>query len=220
MTDSEDKWAAARRQMVEEQLRSRGITDERVLEAFEEVPRERFVPSSRREAALADHPLPIGGGQTISQPYVVAFMVQHLAVEPHHRVMDVGSGSGYQTAILARLAAEVHAIERLEELAGKARKVLQDVGGGDNIAVHVGDGTLGLPDQAPFDRIICGAAAPDVPRAWIAQLADGGRIVVPTGGRHVQTLTVLDRQGEAVSRRELLDVRFVSLIGEQGWPGE
>ncbi len=203
--------------MVAGQLKARGISDARVLAAFETVPRERFCPPELTEHAYEDQPLPIGLGQTISQPYVVALMVQELAVEPASRVLDVGAGSGYQTAILAALSRHVYAIERLEALAERAAAVLGSLNV-NNVTFLTGDGTLGWPQEAPFDRIICGAAAPDVPQPWIDQLGDGGRIVVPVGGLDSQALLCLHRRGSEIIRRTISDVRFVKLIGHAGWP--
>ena len=213
----EEKLLAARQQMVDRHLRGRGIRDEAILAAFAEIPRERFVPERHLGEAYADHPLPIGHAQTISQPYVVALMIQELGPRPHHRVLDVGAGSGYQTAILAKLVAHVYAVERIPALADRAAASLAGLGL-TNVTLHTADGTLGLPEEAPFDGIICGAAGPDVPACWLGQLAEGGRIVLPVGGCHVQNLLVLERHGERISRRELCDVRFVKLIGRDGWP--
>ena len=203
--------------MVDVQLRSREITDLDVLRAFSETPRERFVPANWQHDAYSDCPVPIGHGQTISQPYVVALMVQELAVEREHKVLDVGAGSGYQTAILAQLASRVYAIERIEALAERAIATLTALNF-SNVTVCMGDGSLGWPEEAPFDRIICGAASPDVPNPWIDQLADGGRIVLPVGGADVQTLVLVEKQGNEIARRKLCDVRFVKLIGKEGWP--
>ena len=216
MVLSEEKLAQQRQAMVEHQLRARGIHDEAVLRVFSEVPRERFVPPQRIREAHADHPVPIGHGQTISQPYIVALMIQELAVAPEHRVLDVGAGSGYQTAILARLVRHVYALERIEDLADRAIQVLAETNA-SNVTVCVGDGSLGWPEEAPFDRIICGAAAPEVPLPWIDQLADGGRIVLPVGGQEIQTLVKVDKPGGQTRRREICDVRFVKLIGRHGW---
>jgi protein-L-isoaspartate(D-aspartate) O-methyltransferase len=203
--------------MVNGQLRSRGIRDQRVLEAMAEIPRERFVGPTHQHEAYADHPVPIAAGQTISQPYVVALMTQELDVRSHHRVLDVGAGSGYQTAILARLAGEVFAIERIAELTRSASAVLATLGV-DNVTLTTGDGTLGWPEHAPYDRILCGAAAPEVPPAWADQLAEGGRIVTPVGGHDWQMLVAVDKRGGKTTRRDLCGVRFVRLIGQQGWP--
>ena len=218
MSDSEEKLLAQRRRMVERQLRGRGISDEVVLDAFHAVPRERFVPIGQYAHAYADRPLPIGQGQTISQPFVVALMLQELGVRANHRVLDVGAGSGYQTALLAHMVQWVYAVERIDELARRAGSILAGLGVA-NVTLETSDGTLGWPAHAPYDGIICGAAAPDVPDAWLGQLAEGGRIVVPTGGASVQTLLVVENRGGKLYRRKLIDVRFVKLIGEQGWPG-
>ena len=218
MPTAEEKLQTARRVMIERDLRARGIRDQRILDAFEQIPRERFVPPGHVNEAYADYPLPIGYGQTISQPYVVALMVQELAIQPHHRVLDVGAGSGYQTAILAALGREVYAIERIGELTDKALQVLRSLGI-ENVTIQTGDGSMGWAEYAPFDRIICGAGAPQTPGAWIEQLSDGGRIILPVGDTEVQTLMVVDKSGDKVRRRRLCDVRFVKLIGEQAWPG-
>ncbi len=202
--------------MLNRHLRGRGITNQRLLDAFETVPREKFVPEQHRGEAYADRPAPIGGGQTISQPYIVALMIQELDPRPRHRVLDVGSGSGYQAAILAKLSGHVYAAERINELAQRSMDVLGSLNI-DNVTVSAHDGTLGWPDEAPFDRIICGAAAPDVPRAWIEQLEDPGRIVLPVGGRFFQTLIAVDKRNGKISRRSICDVRFVKLIGQNGW---
>lgn len=207
----------ARKAMVREQLESRGIRQEKVLQAFLDVPRHLFVPPEQIDHAYEDTPLPIGRGQTISQPYIVALMVQELDVSPEHYVLDVGAGSGYQTAILARLAKHVFAIERIAELAERAMVALASTNT-NNVTIYNGDGTLGWPEQAPFDRIICGAASPDVPGSWIDQLADGGRIVVPTGGEFAQTLIAIEKNDGSIRRRTVCDVRFVKLIGQHGWP--
>jgi len=217
MDADEAKFARQRRAMVDRQLRARDIHDERVLRAMAEVPRERFIPPARRGEAYGDHPVPIGAGQTISQPYVVALMTQELDVRPTHRVLEVGAGSGYQTAVLARLAGAVCAVERVASLAEGAGAVLADLGI-ENVTLRVGDGTLGWPEEAPFDRILCGAGGPEVPPAWIAQLADGGRIVMPTGAADVQQLVTVDVRGGRATQRQICGVRFVRLIGEQGWP--
>jgi protein-L-isoaspartate(D-aspartate) O-methyltransferase len=217
MPEREANPELARHHMVERHLRGRGIRDERILQAFAEVPRERFVPEGRAHEAYADHPLPIGHGQTISQPYVVALMIQELAPRESDRVLDVGAGSGYQTAILSRLCKHVYAIERIQPLTERAMGALGEMDV-TNVTFCTDDGSLGWPEEAPFDRIVCGAAAPDVPQAWIDQLAGDGRIVAPVGGPHVQTLVVVERGGGEVRRRKLCDVRFVKLLGRDGWP--
>ncbi|OQB87152.1 MAG: Protein-L-isoaspartate O-methyltransferase [Planctomycetes bacterium ADurb.Bin126] len=216
MVDWSDNRAGERLNMVRTQIRLRGIHHERLLAALADLPRELFVPPPQAPAAYEDRPLAIGLGQTISQPYVVALMIQELDPQPTDRVLDVGAGSGYQTALLARLCRHVYAVERIEELAQRAAGVLAGLGVG-NVSFSTRDGSLGWLEQAPFDRIICGAGGPEVPRAWIEQLADGGRIVAPIGGGEVQTLVVLDRLRQDVRRRELCPVRFVRLIGQQGW---
>ena len=216
MGKAEPDFVAQRNAMVLRQLRSRDITDERVLEAMAAVPREKFIPPSRRHEAYGDHPVPIGRGQTISQPYVVALMTQELDVRATHRVLDVGAGSGYQTAILARLAEHVFAVERIDELTERMVGALAEVDVA-NVTAATADGTLGWAEEAPFDRIICGAGGPDVPQAWIDQLADGGRIVMPVGDPHVQTLIALDKRGGETIRRSICGVRFVKLIGQHGW---
>jgi protein-L-isoaspartate(D-aspartate) O-methyltransferase len=178
-----------------------------------------FVPQEYAHQAYGDSPLPIGFGQTISQPYVVGLMVQELAVEETSRVLDVGAGSGYQTAILSRLAKHVFAIERIEELTERAMTTLAAIGAG-NVTLETGDGSLGWPEEALFDRIICGAGAPTVPPAWLAQLKDGGRIVTPIGPEDNQVATVIQRNGDNFTKRAVCDVRFVKLIGRQGWAKE
>ncbi len=216
----EGKQAARRHQMVTGQLRPAGVRDERVLAAFEDVPRHRFAPPGKEGEAYEDHPVFIGYEQTMSQPLVVAVMVQALDVGEHHRVLDVGAGSGYQTAILARLAKWVYAIERVSALALRAEVALRALGVA-NVSFRVGDGSLGWPEEAElgkFDRIICGAGGPQIPQSWIDQLAEGGRIVAPIGGADLQQITVLDKRGSMILRKEIMPVRFVKLIGQEGWP--
>jgi len=204
---------AARQLMVESQLRGRGVSDSRVLDAMLRVPRHEFVPEQHRAQAYEDHPLPIGDGQTISQPYIVALMLQSLQLKPSDKVLEVGTGSGYVTALLAELAAEVFSIERHPALADKAREVLSELGY-RNVHVITGDGTLGLPDAAPFDAITVAAAAPDLPAALIAQLREGGRMIIPVGteeSQQLQFVRMINGQ-PVVTAREL--VRFVPLIGD------
>ena len=205
-----------RQAMVRDQLKARGITQKAVLEAFANVPREIFLPPERQHEAYEDEPVPIGYGQTISQPYVVALMLQELDVKPHHTVLDVGAGSGYQTALLARLARHVYALERIADLTERAICALASLNV-SNVTFYTQDGSLGWAPAAPFDRIIS-AAAPDVPQPWIDQLVDGGRIVMPIGGEQFQTLVAIDKMGETTRRRRMCDVRFVKLIGRAGWP--
>jgi len=194
-------------------LRASGIRDERVLAAFAEVPRRVFVPEPLRESAEGDFPLPIGFGQTISQPFVAAYMTERLRLSGHERVLEVGTGSGYQTAILARLAEEVFSIEIVPELAARARAVLIDELGLAGVRLRGGDGSLGWPEEAPFDRIMVTAAAPDVPPALVEQLAPGGRMILPVGGSpEAQMLRVIDRGDDGVTvGTDLLPVRFVPL---------
>ncbi|MDI6694388.1 MAG: protein-L-isoaspartate(D-aspartate) O-methyltransferase [Anaerolineales bacterium] len=209
-------FVAEREQMVEEQIFQRGVRDPRVLEAMREVPRHCFVPPEYRYLAYTDGPLPIGSGQTISQPYIVALMTELLRLKGHEKVLEVGAGSGYQAAILSRLAREVHTIERHANLARQAARILSDLGL-ENVHVHIGDGTLGLPEHAPYDGILVTAAAPQVPGALLQQLADGGRMVIPVGGRGGQVLEVWTREGERYDYESVLPVAFVPLVGEQGW---
>jgi len=203
--------------MVEVQLRSRGIEDERVLEAMERVPREEFVPPELRARAYEDAALPIGGGQTISQPYMVARICAELALRGHERVLDVGTGSGYQAAVLAELAAEVHSIERIPELAAEAEARLVTAGYGGRVRAHVGDGTCGLPEHAPFGGIAVAAAAPGLPEGLYEQLEPSGRMVVPVGGRWEQILEVVVRTSEGPAVLRTIPCRFVPLLGEEGF---
>jgi protein-L-isoaspartate(D-aspartate) O-methyltransferase len=202
--------------MVERQLRRRGIDDERVLEAMGRVPRELFVPPGEVHRAYDDSALPIGHGQTISQPFMVAVMCQLLALRGNERVLDVGTGSGYAAAVLAELAGEVVSIERLPALAQAAREALDRAGYGA-VEVRVGDGSLGAPDRAPFDAITVAAAAPGVPPALAAQLAEGGRMVVPRGSRSSQHLVLAVRAGDRLVERSSTPCRFVPLIGAEGF---
>lgn len=202
--------------MVEQQLKRRGIRDEAVLEAFYDVPRHRFVPEAERTRAYEDRPLPIGEGQTISQPYVVALMLEQLGVRPRQRVLEIGVGSGYQTALLEAMGADVVGIERVAKLAERARGLLRELGYG-SAEVVVGDGTLGCPDRAPYDRIICAAGAPEVPPAWIEQLAERGRMLLPVGSLESQTLLRVDKIDGQIRRTDLGPVRFVPLLGADGW---
>lgn len=202
--------------MVEEQLRARGILDERVLEAMERVPRELFVPDDLRDRAYADVALPLTGGQTISQPYMVAKICEALALRGDERVLDVGTGSGYQAAVLAELAAEVHTIERLPELAELARRNLA-AAGYDRVRVHLGDGTRGLPELAPFGAIAVAAAAPQLPQTLYEQLDPRGRLVVPVGRFGIQRLEVIVRSPEGPAVLKSVACRFVPLVGEEGF---
>lgn len=211
-----DEYKAERERMVTHQIKGKGIQDERVMEAMQNVPRHLFLEEDARAYAYVDSPVRIGSGQTISQPYIVALMTELLEVKPEHRVLDVGTGSGYQAAILAELAAEVHSIERHQALADEAEQRLHDLGY-LNVSVHVGDGTRGYLPGAPYDRIIVAAAAPNVPQPLLDQLAVGGRLVIPVGSRSSQVLEVWDRRDENFKKSTSVPVVFVPLIGESGW---
>jgi protein-L-isoaspartate(D-aspartate) O-methyltransferase len=202
--------------MVEEQLRARGIGDGRVLAAMGKVPREEFISADDAKNAYGDFPLPIGESQTISQPYIVAAMIEALEVRPEDRVLEVGTGTGYQAAILGELAKEVWTIERHAELADRAREILQMLGYA-NVHVVTGDGSLGLAEHAPYDKILVAAAAPRVPETLVAQLADGGRLVIPVGTRQEQQVLVVRKMGEETVITQREGCRFVPLVGEQGW---
>ena len=215
LTDSA-QYLALRQRMVEAQLRARGITDERVLAAMLRVPRHEFAPERYRDAAYEDHPLPIGEGQTISQPYIVALMLEALALRPTDKVLEVGTGSGYVTALLAELAADVISIERHAALANSAHELLSALGY-RNVRILVGDGSGGLPEGAPYDAIIVSAAAAELPRELADQLADGGRLIIPVGPAESQQLQLIQkRNGELVILpRELC--RFVPLVADDAW---
>ena len=215
---SEEKFTALRRLMVEDQIRRRGITSLRVLEAFGSVPRHEFVPEESRSAAYADTPLAIGEGQTISQPFMVAAMTDALELAGHERVLEVGTGSGYQAALLAMLAREVHSIERSAGLAEAARGRLARLSFA-NVTVHTGDGTLGLPPIAPFDAIVVTAASPRVPAPLLQQLAEGGRLVIPVGDSQQQECLLIRKIGGRTSQVTLHYCRFVPLVGRYGWDG-
>jgi len=207
---SDDMTLRARRhEMVEEQIRQRGVTDARVLDAMRTVPRERFVPPDLVDQASDDGPLPIGHGQTISQPYIVAYMTEQLKVEPTHKVLEIGTGSGYQAAILSELAREVFTIEIVPELAERAEAVLR-AQKRTNVHVRVGDGYAGWPEEAPFDRIMLTAAPVEIPRPLIDQLADGGILIGPVGPQNApQWLTIVQKMGDGVVERRTIPVQFV-----------
>ncbi|MCD6426369.1 MAG: protein-L-isoaspartate(D-aspartate) O-methyltransferase [Anaerolineales bacterium] len=205
--------------MVDGQIAIRGITSPDVLKAFLEVPRHHFVPKTQQVHAYQDSPLPIGLGQTISQPYIAAYMTDILQLTGDERVLEIGTGSGYQAAILGMLADEIHTIERHPFLADKAARLLQSLGY-SNVRVHEGDGTQGLPEFAPFQAIMVTAAAPEVPTPLLDQLGDGGRLVMPVGGRGGQVLLLYRRDGDEFHREDMVPVAFVPLIGEHGWEGE
>ncbi len=202
--------------MIEQQLQPRGIRDARILEAMGEIPRERFVPDDLLGLAYSDQALSIGLGQTISQPYIVAYMTQMLEVAANHRVLEIGTGSGYQTAILSRLCGDLYTIETLHELSLRSQNVLQ-VLGCRNVHFRVGDGTLGWPEQAPFDRIMVTAASPQVPDPLLKQLADEGRLIIPIGPEGCQELILYEKTPLGVSERRLIGCRFVKLLGRHGW---
>ncbi|MHC4601257.1 MAG: protein-L-isoaspartate(D-aspartate) O-methyltransferase [Planctomycetota bacterium] len=206
-----------RRRMVETQLKRRGIRDPRVLQAFAEVPRHRFVPASAAPFAYEDHPLSIGHGQTISQPYMVAIMTQELALQGGEKVLEVGTGSGYQAAILHALGARVFTVERLKSLSDATKALFAEMGIED-VRFRVGDGTLGWPEEAPFDRIIVTAGSPDVPPTLQDQLAEGGVLAIPVGELYWQQLTVLTRRGDGFEKRTVCPCVFVKLRGKEGWP--
>jgi protein-L-isoaspartate(D-aspartate) O-methyltransferase len=204
-----DNPSASRRTMVEEQLRSRGILDERVLAAMQAVPRERFVPPHLVARAYDDGPLPIGEGQTISQPYIVAYMAEALRIAPGHRVLEIGTGSGYHAAVLGQLAREVYTIEIVPSLARAAGALLKDLGYA-NVRVRDGDGYAGWPEEAPFDRILVTAAPEQVPQPLIDQLAPGGLMVIPVGRQgQTQWMTILEKREDGVTRQETIPVQFV-----------
>jgi len=214
-----DRYMKQRMKMVDTQIRARGIRDPRVLKALEKVPRHLFVNEALRDQAYNDNPLPIDGGQTISQPYIVALMTEALELKGSEKVLEIGTGSGYQAAVLAELVDHVFSIDRIASLAGNARRLLESLNY-YNIAIRVGDGTLGWKDEAPFDAVMVTAGAPDIPKTLVEQIAVGGRLVVPVGGRHSQVLMKLTRLSESVNdvkKEDLGGCRFVDLIGEYGW---
>lgn len=205
-----------RRDMVENQLKSRGITDPLVLEAMLRTPRELFIPPHARHESYKDGPLPIGEGQTISQPYMVALMTQCLSIGQGDKILEIGTGSGYQMAILLNITSRVYSIERLFHLAERASETLDQLGYKDAF-IKIGDGSCGWPEEAPFDGILVTSAAPSVPDPLTAQLADGGRLVIPIGSRHTQNLHVIVREGRHYHSQEHTACVFVPLIGTYGW---
>jgi len=218
---SKDKFSTARQRMLRWNLRGRDITDPRVLAVMAEVPREEFIPQSHRSQAYGDGPLPIGKDQTISQPYIVALMTQELRVDTKTEVLEIGTGSGYQTAVLSKLVKKVYTIERFSELADSARTVLSKLGI-SNVEFYIGDGSSGwpaslLPPSGFFDRIMITAGVPEIPEPLLGQLADGGLIVAPVGGRAVQALVTCEKKADKLITRAVCDVRFVRLIGEHGF---
>ena len=207
--------------MVERQLRARGVLDERVLDAMERVPRHQFVPAFSEEEAYGDHPLPIGHGQTISQPYMVARMTELAAPGRGERALEVGAGCGYQTAVLAELSGQVFACELLPDLAEGAARRLEELGyGEDRVRVEARDGTLGWPEHGPFDVILVAAGAPAVPEPLVEQLAEGGRLVIPVGGQFSQVVRRITRRDGALETMSDTPCRFVDLRGAHGWGAE
>lgn len=213
--------AARRHEMVEYQIRARGVRDPLVLKALGHVPREAFLPEKMQESAYDDSPLPIAAGQTISQPYIVAFMIEALALEGGERVLEIGTGSGYAAAVLGEIAGEVYTVERIDELADNATAALKSLNY-HNVFVHCGDGTLGLPEHAPYDAIVVAAGAPTVPESLQSQLKIGGRMVIPVGSEPTsQELVRITRQSETrFTGEDIADVRFVPLIGDEAWQEE
>ena len=211
-----DEFALRRRRMVEEQIRRRGVTDPRVLAAMEKVPRHLFVDEALWSQAYSDYPLPIGHGQTISQPYIVALMTEELGLSGDERVLEVGTGSGYQAAILAELAREVYTVERIPDLLRRARRTIEDLGY-TNVRFKLDDGTWGWKEMAPFDAVIVTAASPRVPEPLLEQLRDPGVMVIPVGDEYSQSLVKVVKKGGEIREEDRGGVRFVKLIGDHGW---
>lgn len=209
-------YTEARQRMVDGQIAARGVTCPRVIAAMRRIERHRFVPPANAGEAYEDHPVHIGCGQTISQPYMVARMTEMLALRPEDRVLEIGTGSGYQTAMLAELVREVISIERQPELAERARALLKQLGY-TNVCVHCGDGTLGWAQAAPYDAILVTAGSPAVPPALLRQLAEGGRLVCPTGSRELQRLASIVHEGGEFHEQDGISCVFVPLVGKQGW---
>ncbi|AJF06465.1 protein-L-isoaspartate(D-aspartate) O-methyltransferase [Geoalkalibacter subterraneus] len=213
-------FAIARRRMVEKHIKGRGVNDPLVLQAMLEVPRHLFVEEALQSQAYGDYPLPIGNKQTISQPYMVAYMTEALQLKGGENVLEIGTGSGYQAAVLARIAGKVFTVERIPELARRARRILDRIGA-INVNIKVTDGTIGWEEQAPFDAIIVTAGAPAVPEKYLAQLAPGGRLVIPVGDMYSQVLKRFIKQADGqVTEESLLGCRFVPLVGRNGWREE
>lgn len=208
---------AMRDRMVDEQLIPRGIQDKRVLAAFRKVPRHEFIQEESRESAYNDYPLPIGDGQTISQPYMVALMTECLNLKGPERVLEIGTGSGYQMAILAELAKEVYSVERFQGLADSSRNALDKLGY-TNCKIKVGDGTLGWQEYAPYDGILVTAGAPGIPESLTRQLKEGARLVIPIGSGFGQVLTIVEKKGSSIKTQEVCGCVFVPLVGKEGWP--
>jgi len=212
-------WDDQRRDMVSRQIAGRGVSDERVLEVMREVPRHLFVGRGMEQSAYSDHALPIGEGQTISQPYMVAVMTETLNLSGVEKVLEIGTGSGYQTAVLAGLADRVFSVERIEPLARRARELLDELDI-HNVSVRVGDGTIGWKEFEPYDRIIVTAGSPEVPQSLVEQLADPGILVIPVGPASVQQLTIIDKRDGVVAERKAGGCSFVPLLGREGWGPE
>ena len=210
------EFATARNRMVESQLISRDIKDTRVLDTMRRIPRHRFVEEALTSQAYNDHPLPIGEKQTITQPYMVALLTEALELQGHEKVLEIGTGSGYQTAILAELAQKIYSIERIRSLSAKAQRILDELGH-FNVVLQVGDGSVGLKEEAPFDAIIVTAGSPDVPQPLVDQLIMGGRLVIPVGDRYTQSLMKIVRIKEGITKTDLGGCRFVNLLGRHGW---
>jgi len=211
-----NKYERQREEMVKRQIEARGITDPYVLAAMRKVPRHRFVSEALRDQSYGDFPLPIGDQQTISQPYIVAEMTQALQIGPEDRVLEIGTGSGYQAAVLAEIAYRVYTIERIHSLLIRSRRIFDELHY-HNIITRLSDGTKGWPEEAPFDAIIITAGAPRIPDALIAQIAQGGRMIVPVGDQHSQELVKIFKDEKGIHRTNLGGCRFVKLIGEHGW---
>jgi len=215
---SEEYFRKLRESMVKDQLMARGISDKKVLDAMRKVPRHKFVPKHLEEAAYDDCALPIGESQTISQPYMVAIMTEKLGLKGGGKVLEIGAGSGYQAAILAEIASQVFTIEKVASLAQRADNKLKELGY-NNVKVITGDGTLGLPEESPFDGIIVTAGAPDIPKPLTDQLEEGGRLVIPVGEMFLQTLKIVTKHGRKLDVEDSIGCVFVPLVGKFGWPG-
>ena len=214
---NETDFVVMRNMMIEEQLVPRGISDKKVLEVFRKVPRHEFVPKDLVQNSYSDYPLPIGEGQTISQPYMVALMTQSLCLKGDEKILEIGTGSGYQAAILSQLVKEVYTVERFKGLAEKASDIFKR-SGYENINIKIGDGTLGWEEHVPYDGIIVTAGAPGIPESLLKQLKDGGRMLIPIGsGGFGQILTLVERIGKNIRTSELCGCMFVPLIGKEGW---
>lgn len=208
---------AMRKRMVEEQLIPRGISDKKILDAFRKIPRHEFMEEELWESAYGDYPLPIGDNQTISQPYMVALMTESLGFKGSEKALEIGTGSGYQLAVLAEIAKEVYSVERFRSLAERAEAILKKLGY-TNTKIKVGDGTLGWEEEAPYDGIVVTAGAPGIPESLLGQLKEGGRLVIPIGGPFGQILTIVEKRGPSITTREVCGCVFVPLVGKEGWP--